>query len=153
MLADMNSFNTKDCCELDVSCCCVLWLRMTDVLGCPEPVGSYKWQYILIATFSSSVWSVTGPVWHLLLPNTSLSSLVVNVLCVVGFVLWGLSASVCWEAWRWWHVCVMLGHLQSTYTSLFVTPAASAQTRTDSHSIQQRQPSKAAFDLSSGVSL
>jgi len=47
MLADMNSVNKNDCRELEVSCCCIL-----DVFGHPR-VGGYKWQYILVAAFSS----------------------------------------------------------------------------------------------------
>jgi len=39
MLADMNSVNTNDCRELDVSCCCVLRFIMADVFGRHEPAA------------------------------------------------------------------------------------------------------------------
>jgi len=39
MLADMNSVNTNNCRELDVSCCCVLQFKMVDVLGRLEPAA------------------------------------------------------------------------------------------------------------------
>jgi len=55
MPANMNLVTTNDCRQLDVSCCCrasVLRFRTSCVLG--ARAGGYKWQYILIATFSSS---------------------------------------------------------------------------------------------------
>jgi len=55
-LAYMNSVNTNDCRELDVSCCCVLRFRTADVSGAPRTSG-HEWQYILIAAFSSYICS------------------------------------------------------------------------------------------------
>jgi len=49
--ADMNSVTTNDCRQLAVSCCRVLRFRMAEFWG--TQAGGYKWQYILIDTFSS----------------------------------------------------------------------------------------------------
>jgi len=51
MLADMNSVTTNDCRQLAMSCCRLLRFRMAGFWG--ARAGVCKWQYILIAAFSS----------------------------------------------------------------------------------------------------
>jgi len=52
MPVDMNSVTTNDCRQLEVSFCCAI----NDVVCFGAPTaGCYKWQYILIATFSGVI--------------------------------------------------------------------------------------------------
>jgi len=53
MLADINLVNTNDCRKLGVSCCCVAYCDLGCRMFWAPRAGGYKWQYILIAAFSS----------------------------------------------------------------------------------------------------